>query len=174
MTAQTTTDLRVDVQEPAAWTRRLSVTVPAERVQRIRRRVTTQIAGNARLPGFRKGKMPQSLLEKQFGPAIDQETIDRTIQEAYREAIDSSGLHPINQGQVDGVEYTGGAADLTFHVQFEVQPSLSWRARAASWCSGPRRTWATTRSTRCWSASAPTARPRYRWRRARPPTWATT
>jgi trigger factor len=124
MTAQTTTDLQVSVQEPASWTRRLSITVPRERVQRIRRRVTTQIAGNARLPGFRKGKMPQSLLEKQFGPAIDQETVDRTIQEAYREAIDSSGLKPINQGQVDGVEYAGGDADITFHVQFEVQPTI--------------------------------------------------
>jgi trigger factor len=85
MAAQTTTDLQVSVQEPASWTRRLSITVPRERVQRIRSRVTTQIAGRppSRLP---QGQDAAALLEQQFGPAIDQETVDRTIQEAYREA----------------------------------------------------------------------------------------
>jgi trigger factor len=124
MPSQTTPDLQIDVQEPASWRRRLSITVPAERVQRVRRKVTAQIAGNVRLPGFRKGKMPSSLLEKQFGPAIHQETVDRVVQEAYREALDSQSFQPISQGQVGDVEYAGGDAPLTFHVEFEVQPTL--------------------------------------------------
>ena len=119
-----TSDLTIAVQEPSAWSRRLSITVAAERVQRLRGQVTQQLVSNARLPGFRKGKLPASLVERQFGPSIDQETIDRTIQTAYREALESEGLSPITQGKVEKVEYERGQA-LTFEVELEVRPEIT-------------------------------------------------
>lgn len=119
-----TTELRVDVQEPASWRRTLSITVPRERVRRTRQSVASRIAGTIRLPGFRKGKTPASVVERQFGPAIEQETLDRVIQEAYREALDAQSFRPITQGQVENVAYEGGESDLTFEVHFEVQPEL--------------------------------------------------
>jgi trigger factor len=118
-----TTSLKVAVQEQESWSRRLSITVPAERVQRTRGAVTSQIVRNARMPGFRQGKLPKRVVEQRFGPSIDQETVDRTIQEAYREALESQGLTPISQGKVDKVEYQPGS-DLTFEVQLEVQPEV--------------------------------------------------
>ncbi|HET6228776.1 MAG TPA: trigger factor [Longimicrobiaceae bacterium] len=127
--AAETTDLRIDVQEPASWSRRLSITVPRERVQRVRRSVASQLAGNVRLPGFRKGKMPANLLEKQFGPQIEQETLDRVIQEAYKEALDSGEFQPITQGQVGNVQYAA-EADLTFDVEFEVHPPVEIKTLA--------------------------------------------
>ncbi|WP_420130018.1 trigger factor [Longimicrobium sp.] len=118
------TEVRVDVQEPTSWSRRLSITVPSERVRRVRQSVSAKIAGNVRLPGFRKGKTPASLVERQFGPAIEQETVDRVIQETYREALDSHEFRPITQGQVESVHYHGDGGDLHFEVEFEVQPVL--------------------------------------------------
>jgi trigger factor len=117
------TDLKIAVQESEAWGRRVTVTVPADRVKRTRVSVTEQIARNARLPGFRKGKLPTTLIERQFGPSIDQETVDRTIQEAYREALESQGLNPISQGRVEKVEYERGS-DLSFEVDLEVRPEI--------------------------------------------------
>ncbi|HET7275690.1 MAG TPA: trigger factor [Longimicrobiaceae bacterium] len=111
------------VQEPESWSRRLSITVPAERILRIRQAVTQQITRNARLPGFRQGKLPQRVLEQRFGPSIEQETIDRAIQEAYREAVDSNGLAPINQAKVENIQYDGDKA-LTFDAEFEVRPEI--------------------------------------------------
>ncbi|MBW3629985.1 MAG: trigger factor [Gemmatimonadetes bacterium] len=101
----------------------MSITVPAERVKRTRGAVSDQMARNARMPGFRKGKLPSRVVEQRFGPSIDQETVDRTIQEAYREALESQGLTPINQGKVDRIEYKPGA-DLTFEVELEVRPEI--------------------------------------------------
>lgn len=118
------TDLRVDVQEPASWRRTLNITVPHERVRRARQSVAARIAGTIRLPGFRKGKTPAAVVERQFGPAIEQETMDRVIQDAYREALDAQNFRPITQGQVENVTYAGGESDLTFEVHFEVQPEL--------------------------------------------------
>jgi trigger factor len=105
-------DLKVAVQETESWGRRLTITVPAERVQRTRGAVTAQLVRNARLPGFRKGKLPSRLIEQRFGPSIDQETVDRTIQEAYREVLQNQGFTPISQGKV------------RFEVEFDVRPEI--------------------------------------------------
>jgi trigger factor len=118
-----TSDLKIAVQETESWARRLSITVPAPRVARTRGAVASQIAQGARLPGFRKGKLPQRVIEQRFGPSIHQETLDRLIQEAYREALALEGLTPISQGQVGNVKYDEGT-DLEFEVEFEVQPQV--------------------------------------------------
>jgi trigger factor len=122
--AADTTELKIEVQEPQSWSRRLSITVPASRVQRTRSAVTSQITRGARMPGFRKGKLPQKVLEQRFGPSIEQETMDRLIQEAYREALESSGFTPVSQGQVENVKYNAGS-ELEFEVEFEVQPEIN-------------------------------------------------
>ncbi|CAN5665548.1 trigger factor [soil metagenome] len=118
-----TSDLKIQVQETESWSRRLSITVPSSRVARVRASVASQIANGARLPGFRKGKLPQRVIEQRFGPSIQQETLDRVIQESYRSALETEGLTPISQGQVANVKYQDGE-DLEFEVEFEVQPQL--------------------------------------------------
>jgi trigger factor len=119
-----TSDLKIAVEETQAWSRRLSITIPASRVARTRGAVASQIAQGARLPGFRKGKLPQRVIEQRFGPSIQQETMDRLIQEAFREALATEGLTPISQGQVGNVRYDEGQ-DLEFDVEFEVQPQIA-------------------------------------------------
>lgn len=121
--AVASTDLQITVQEPASTSRRLSITVPRDRVRRTRSAVMAQIANNARLPGFRQGKLPPRILEQRFGPTIEQETLDRVIQQAYREAVESQGLRPISQGSIDNVEYEP-ESDLRFDAEFEVQPEV--------------------------------------------------
>lgn len=116
------TELTVDVQEPASWSRRLSITVPGERVRRARQSVASKIAGTVRMPGFRKGKTPASLIERQFGPHIEQETQEKVIQDAFREALTSSGLTPLGQPTLEHLHYHGEGGDLHFDVVFEVMP----------------------------------------------------
>lgn len=119
--AAETEPLTISVETPESWTKQLSITVPAARVNRTRRSIATQVSERARLPGFRKGKLPPRVLEQRFGPAIEQETVDRTIQEAFREAVQQESLSPITEGQVDDVDYEK-QADLRFKVRFEVRP----------------------------------------------------
>ena len=116
-------ELQIAVEEAERWSRRLSITVPADRVQRTRSSVAARIAQSARLPGFRKGKLPARVVEQRFGPAIEQETVDRLIQETYREALDEQGLVPVSRGTIDKVEYASGA-DLSFQVEFDVRPEI--------------------------------------------------
>jgi trigger factor len=118
-----TTELRISVEEPASWSRRVSISVPGDRVKRVRKAVAAQLARSVRLPGFRKGHMPSSLVEKQFAGEIEQRTIDQLVQDAYKEALDTHGLHPISQGQVDNVKLEDEG--LSFDVEFEVQPEVA-------------------------------------------------
>jgi trigger factor len=116
-------ELKVSVEQPATWSRRLTITVPAERVDRERRSTIQRLSKRVRLPGFRKGKVPESVMRKRFGAAIEQETLEKVMGEAYREAIQREGLSPITQGAIDRVDYSEGA-DLTFDVGFDVRPQV--------------------------------------------------
>jgi trigger factor len=116
-------DLQVTVESPGSWARKLSIRVPAERVAKEKHEAAKRLAQKARLPGFRKGKVPAHLLEKQYGGAVEQEMLERVMNTAYREAIQQHGLVPISQAAIENVHYHAGE-DLTFEVQFEVRPEI--------------------------------------------------
>ncbi|HEU4557202.1 MAG TPA: trigger factor [Longimicrobium sp.] len=122
-TTTQTSELTVVVEQPSSFERRISITVPPARVERVRKSVAQQITRNVRLPGFRKGHVPQSLMDKQFGPAIQQETVDRVIQETYPQALEQENIRPIAQGQVKDVHYHEGG-ELHYNVEVEVQPEV--------------------------------------------------
>jgi trigger factor len=115
--------LKVDIQSPAEWARRLKITVPADQVASERRVVAAQIAKRVKLPGFRKGKVPASVLEKQYGPSIEQQTVERVINSAYRAALKEEGFAPISEASVENLSYEPGS-ELSFDVEFEVRPEV--------------------------------------------------
>jgi trigger factor len=117
------TQLQIDVQERERWRRTLSVTVPAEVVREERARTVKRLAGKLKLPGFRKGKVPTAMVEKQYGATLQQETLDRVIGEAYRTAVTERSLEPISQAEVETVEYQP-EQDLTFRISFDVRPDI--------------------------------------------------
>ena len=115
--------LRVDLEEQEAWRRRITVTVPAPSVQSERNKILAKMGGRLKLPGFRKGKVPAQVVEKRFGPAVDQELMDKVIGEAYRAALKAHSLEPISEGNVEEIKYQP-REDLTFTISFDVQPVI--------------------------------------------------
>ncbi|MGH7576132.1 MAG: trigger factor [Longimicrobiales bacterium] len=116
-------ELKVSVAKPAAWARRLTITVPADWIARERQGATERLARRVRLPGFRKGKVPAHVIEKRFGRAIDADTLEKVVNDAYREAVRREGLDPITDAAVGDVNYSAGT-DLTFNVDVEVRPEI--------------------------------------------------
>ncbi len=121
--ATQTAEITVSMDKPGAWARRLSITVPAERIAQERKDAIQRLSKQARLPGFRKGKVPAQVMEKRYGQAIEQETLEKVISAAYREALDREQLQPITQGAIETVEYETGT-DLRFDVEFDVRPEI--------------------------------------------------
>lgn len=116
-------ELTVSVEKPGAWSRRLTITVPADRIAREKKDAVQRLSKRVKLPGFRQGHVPAAVMEKRYGPAIEQEAVEKVIGDAYREALQSEGLQPITQGSVDNVNYEPGT-DLTFDVELEVRPEI--------------------------------------------------
>jgi trigger factor len=116
-------ELKVAVEEPRTWSRRLTITVAAARVARERDDIARKLAQRLKLPGFRKGRIPTQVLEKKYGPAIERETLESVVSGAYREALQREQLQPITQASIDAVDWQPGS-DLTFQAEFEVRPEI--------------------------------------------------
>lgn len=122
-TTSETTDLRVSVESPSAWNRKLTITVPAPRVQSARARVIEGFVQKARRPGFRRGRVPKTLIEKELGRDIERETLQRVLEESFREAVAREGLEPISEGAIEIVRYAADS-DLVFEVAFDIRPEI--------------------------------------------------
>ncbi len=117
------TQLQISVEEGERWRRTMSVTVPSGVVRSERRRLTGELAARVKLPGFRKGHVPSSVVEKRFGESLSREALDKLIGAAYREALSQEELNPISEGEVGDVQYEPDR-DLTFSISFDVRPEI--------------------------------------------------
>lgn len=115
--------LQVSVQEQERWRRRMSVTVPASIVRQEEQRAARKLASQARMKGFRKGRVPAQVIQSRFGGALRRETLDRLVGEAYRQALAAESLRPISEGEVEDLRYEP-EQDLSFSITFDVQPVI--------------------------------------------------
>jgi trigger factor len=115
--------LQISVEEGERWRRTMSVTVPSGVVSSERSRLTGELAGRLKLPGFRKGRVPHSVVEKRFGNSLSREALDKLIGAAYREALNQQELSPISEGEVGEVQYEPDR-DLTFSISFDIRPEV--------------------------------------------------
>jgi len=118
------TALQVSVQEQERWRRRMSVTVPASVVREEEQRAAKKLASQARMKGFRKGRVPARVIESRFGGALRKEALDRLVGEAYRQALAAERLRPISEGEVEDLRYEPDQ-DLSFSITFDVQPVVN-------------------------------------------------
>ena len=116
-------ELQISVEEGERWRRTMNVIVPSGVVNSERRRLTGELAARVKLPGFRKGHVPSSVVEKRFGQSLSREALDKLIGAAYREALSQQELNPISEGEVDNVQYEPDH-DLTFSISFDVRPEI--------------------------------------------------
>ena len=71
-----------------------TVTVPAERLELIRKHVFDDLRPRAKAPGFRPGKAPDHLVERSLGSSLVQsEVVDHALQQTYAEALSLSLIH---------------------------------------------------------------------------------
>ena len=78
---------------------------------------------NIQLSGFRKGKVPLSLLKKMYGDALETEASEKVANNQFWEIAKEKHLHPIGQPSLTEIKLNPGA-DLFFKVKYEVMPQL--------------------------------------------------
>ena len=105
-------------------TREVEIEVSADEVTKAFRTVTRRYQKQARIPGFRAGKVPESLIRSRFADGLRQDVVETVLPTHFREAIDKAGLRPISQPQVTDLHLEDGQP-LKFKAVFEIMPEFS-------------------------------------------------
>jgi trigger factor len=101
----------------------LHVTVPVDRVQEAEARALKYYAQRARLPGFRPGKAPDTVVRKRFGDAIRQTVLEEVIREGWETAKTNESLQPINDPSIRNLKFEEGSP-IEFELHVEVRPEV--------------------------------------------------
>lgn len=116
--------MQVSVESTSALERRMSITVPAERIETQVNKRLQQTAQKAKIPGFRPGKVPMSVIRQRFEADARQEAVGDVIQSSFYEAIAEQKLAPAGQPSVEPKVLEKGK-DLEFVATFEVFPEIT-------------------------------------------------
>jgi trigger factor len=103
--------------------REIEVEVPADEVSKTYRTVTKRYQKLARIPGFRAGKVPESLVRSKFAKELRQEVLEALVSERFRKEIDERKLRPVSEPQLLDLQLTDGSP-LRFKAAFEVLPEF--------------------------------------------------
>jgi trigger factor len=115
--------LDVAVEVGDGWTRKLTITIPPERVGRARAAERKRLGKRVRIKGFRRGKIPTDVIEQRYSEFLDEHVRSVLVEEAYREAVDETELRPAGAAHITNVQYAPGER-LTFQAEFEIMPTV--------------------------------------------------
>jgi trigger factor len=113
----------VSIETISGLERRVTIGVPAAQINgEIESRIK-RAARNAKLKGFRPGKVPLSVVKTHYEPAIRQEVLDEVIRQSFYEATTQEQLKPAGFPQIQLLEVLPGE-DVQFSATFEVYPEV--------------------------------------------------
>jgi trigger factor len=83
-----------------------------------------KVVKKVNVPGFRKGKVPRAIFEKRFGvEALYQDAIDILLPDAYKQAVEQTGIHPVDRPEID-VEQIEKGKSFIFKATVTVKPEV--------------------------------------------------
>lgn len=102
----------------------LEITVDSEKFSAAVAKVAKDLAKKVNIPGFRKGKAPRSIIERQVGTqTLYNEAVEDVIGPAYAEAVNETAIEPVDRPEVDLVQIEEGK-DLIFKAKVTVKPEV--------------------------------------------------
>jgi trigger factor len=115
--------MQVSVEASAGLERRMSVQVPAEQVENEITVRLTSLGRNAKIQGFRPGKVPAKVIRQRYGDQVRQEVLQELLQSSYSEAVIQEKLQPAGGPTIEAGNLEKGQ-DLSYTAVFEVYPEF--------------------------------------------------
>ncbi|HLH00026.1 MAG TPA: trigger factor [Bryobacteraceae bacterium] len=101
----------------------IEITVPVDEVARETERAIANIQSKARLPGFRPGKAPVSLIRSKFAHKVREDVLENLLPKYFKKKMEEEELQPVGRPSVKDVEFKDGEP-LKFKAEFEVAPNI--------------------------------------------------
>ena len=114
--------MNVKVEELSSIKKKLSVEIPADKVQEEIDRAYRQIGKTARLKGFRKGKIPVPLLKRHFAPEMQEQVLDQLIKDGFVRAMAENRIQAVSSPEIVDLSGVEEGAAFTFEAHVEVKP----------------------------------------------------
>ena len=115
--------MQVSIETTSNLERRLTVGVPAERVEVEVNSRLQKAAQKAKLPGFRPGKVPLKVMHQRYGAGVRQEVLGEVVSQSFQEAVIQEKLRPAGQPSIEPKSLEPGK-DLQYVAIFEVFPDV--------------------------------------------------
>ncbi|MBP8924771.1 MAG: trigger factor [Pseudomonadales bacterium] len=115
--------MQVSVEITSGLGRRLTIGVPATRIDSEVAARLEKAARSVRLKGFRQGKVPMKVVRQRFGAGVRQEVLGEVMSQSFFEAVRQEDLKPAGQPVIEPRAF-GSGRDLEFTATFEVYPEI--------------------------------------------------
>lgn len=115
--------MQVSVEITSGLGRRLTIGVPAERVEAEVNARLEKASRNVRIKGFRQGRVPMKVVRQRFGAGVRQEVLGEVMTQSFYEAVRQEDLRPAGQPTIEPRSLATGR-DIEFTATFEVYPDI--------------------------------------------------
>lgn len=118
--------MQVSIESTSVLERRLTIGVPADRVESEVNSRLQQAAQNVRIKGFRPGKVPMNVIRQRYGAGVRQEVLGEVMSRSFYEAVQQERLKPAGRPSIEPKSVEPGK-DLEYIATFEVFPEVDAR-----------------------------------------------
>jgi trigger factor len=115
--------MKVEVQELEPCKRELRVEAPESEVAAAWEAAYGRVQREARLPGFRRGKVPRTLVRAHFADEVRRAVAEQLVPDVYRRAVDEAHLSPVEDPEVRDLQLEEGRP-LRFTAVIEIKPAI--------------------------------------------------
>lgn len=115
--------MNVSVEQTSALGRKLTITIPSADLEPKVEERLREVSRTVRLPGFRPGKVPASLVKKRFGDSVRAEVFEKELQPSYTKALEQENLRPAGTPEIVPVTMEAGK-DFEYSAEFDVYPEF--------------------------------------------------
>ncbi len=115
--------MQVSVEQSGAIERKLTISVPSEDIQFEVSKRLKDVARKAKIPGFRPGKAPQSVIAKRYTPQVTNDVISETLNSSYVDALAQEKIVPAGLVSIEPTPYEPGQ-DLQYVATIELFPEI--------------------------------------------------
>lgn len=116
-------DLAVSIEDISPVKKKISFEIPWDETKKELEEITRLVGKTAKVKGFRPGKVPRPILEKQYGDYIKEETINSLVNRFYWQAVDDYKLTPLSRPEIEQ-EGIKNEMPFAFTATVEVEPVI--------------------------------------------------
>jgi trigger factor len=113
----------VKVEELNGLTRKVTITLPAEDVQGKIEKAYNKLQKEAKMKGFRRGKVPRSVIVKNYKPQVEAEVGEELVQETYFDIIEKQDIDPVVHPEIDAPSFNEDGS-FTYVAKVDVRPEF--------------------------------------------------